>query len=258
MHVSTVAAAAAGALSLAGAAYAQDTYVSVSGGAVFLNNSDNEGVFDGAFVTGPGTTIPAGTALPVDAPVGWTTEFDTGYAVQGAIGRRYGLFPAEVEVAYQNNNVSTHNNVLAGGIALANEDAGVLVTGAPGNLGVTVADLVADGQGDVSTIFVMANLFYDLETGTPFKPYIGAGAGVGFVDVQYTPSATTIIDDNSTQFAYQAMAGVAYEVSPTTELFAGYRYRATLNPEVDASLFAATFDVENRASIVEAGVRFSF
>lgn len=257
MQLKTIASVTAGALALLGAAQAQDNYVSISGGASFLNNSDNEGNFNGVFTTGAGTTIPGGTALPVDSPVGWTTEFDTGFAVSGAYGRRYGNFRGEIEAAYQTNDVATHNNVLAGGIALANEDAGVLIAGSP-NLGVTVADLVADGQGDVSTIFIMANVYYDFDTGSPFKPYVGVGAGVGFVDVAYSPSQTAIIDDNSTQFAYQAMAGIAYEVSPSTELFAGYRYRATLDPEVNSSLFDATLDIENRASIAEAGLRLSF
>lgn len=257
MQAKILASVAAGALVLAGAANAQDTYVSVSGGISFLGNSNNEGTFNGAFTTGAGTTIPGGTTLPVDAPVSWTTEFENGFAVNGAIGRRYGAFRGEIEAAYQRSSVQSHNNVLAGGIALGAEDAGVLITGSP-NLGVTVGDLVADGQGDLSTVFIMANVYYDLETGTPFKPYIGVGAGVGFVDVSYSPSATAILDDNSTQFAYQGMAGVAYEVSPMTELYAGYRYRATLDAEVDVSLFDATLDVENSASIVEAGFRLSF
>ena len=54
------------------------------------------------------------------------------------------------------------------------------------------------------------------------------------------------------------MAGVAYEVTPSTELFAGYRYRATTDVEVEATLFSADFDIENSASIIEAGLRFNF
>jgi len=257
MKVKTLISAAVSALILASGAQAQDSYVSVSGGVSFLGDSNNEGTFNGVFTTGAGTTIPGGTALPADAPVSWTTEFENGFAVNGAFGRRYGPFRGEIEAAYQRSSVETHNNVLAGGIALAGEDAGVLITGSS-NLGVTVGDLVADGQGDLSTVFIMANVYYDIETGTPFKPYIGAGAGVGFVDVSYSPSATAIVDDNSTQFAYQGMAGIAYEVSPMTELYAGYRYRATLDAEVDVSLFDATLDIENSTSIVEAGFRLSF
>ena len=248
---------AASAVALAGVAAAQDTYVSLSGGVSLLGDSTNEGAFNGAFTTGAGTTIPAGTVLPDGTAVGWNTEFDAGYAINGAIGRKYGAFRGELEVAYQRNGVDTHTGVTAGGIALAGEDAGVLITGS-GNLGVNVGDLVAAGEGDISNIFVMANMIYDFQNSSQFTPYVGAGVGVGFVDVEYAPSATTIIDDNSTQFAYQAMAGISYEASANTDLFVGYRYRATLDPTVNASLFAASFDVENATSIVEAGVRVSF
>ena len=241
----------------AGAANAQSTYVSVSGGVSLLGDSDNEGAFVGAFTTGEGTTIPAGTVLPDGTPVGWTTDFDTGWSVNGALGKDFGMFRGELEVGYQANNVGSHAGVSAAGIPLDAEDAGVLVTGAS-NLGVSVGNLVAAGEGDLSTFFVMANAIYDVETGGPITPYIGGGIGVGFVNVEYAPSATTIIDDNATTFAYQAMAGIAYEMSPQTTVFAGYRYRATLDAEVDASLFSASFDVENRSSIVEAGIRWSF
>ncbi len=243
---------------LAGApASAQNYYVTLSGGGAFLNDSQNIGAFVGDFTTGAGTAIPAGTVLPDGTAVGWDTQFDTGYALSGAVGRGFGLFRGELEVAYQNNGVDTHTGVAAGGIPLAAEDAGVLITGSS-NLGVTVGDLVSAGQGDVSTVFVMANAIADLNIGGPITPYIGGGIGVGFVDVTYAPSATTIIDDNSTQFAWQIMAGLAYDIAPKTELFAGYRYRATTDASVSASLFSADFDVENAASIVEAGLRFSF
>ena len=238
-------------------AHAQDYYVSATGGVSLLNDSDNQGAFVGDFTTGEGTTVPAGAVLPNGTDVGWSTDFDAGYAFAGAIGKDFGWLRGEVEVAYQSNGVNAHSGVSAGGIALDGEDAGVLITGSP-NIGVSVGDLVADGQGDVSTLFVMANVFYDLDTGGPLTPYIGGGVGVGFADVDYSPSSVAIIQDDSSAFAYQAMAGVAYAVSPSVDLTLGYRYRATSDIEVDADLFSAGFDVENKSSVVEAGLRFSF
>ncbi|MAW79129.1 MAG: hypothetical protein CMI63_02745 [Parvularcula sp.] len=245
------------ATAISGIAHANDYYVSLSGGVSLLGDSDNEGAFDGAFTTGEGTTIPAGTVLPDATPVGWETDFDTGFAIAGALGKRYGAFRGEIEVAYQTNDIGSHAGVTAAGIALDAEDAGVLITGSP-NIGVSVGDLVADGQGDVSNIFVMANVFYDFDTGGPLKPYIGAGIGVGFVDVDYSPSAVAIIQDDATAFAYQGAAGLAYEVSSSIDLTLAYRYRATTDVSVEASLFPADFDIENSASVVEAGLRFNF
>ncbi|WP_411818886.1 P44/Msp2 family outer membrane protein [Hyphococcus formosus] len=249
--------AAAVGLLAANGANAEDYYVSLSGGVSMLSDSDNMGSFDGDFTTGEGTTIPAGTVLPDGTAVGWSTDFDTGYALSGALGRDYGFFRGELEVAYQSNGVGSHAGVSAGGIALDAEDAGVLITGSP-NIGVSVGDLVSDGQGDVSTIYVMANALVDVELGGRLTPYIGGGVGVGFVDVDYSPSAVGIIQDKSTAFAYQAMAGVAYAVAPSVDVTLGYRYRATTDVSVEADLFSADFDVENSASIIEAGLRFTF
>ena len=246
------------ATALGGAAYANDFYVSLSGGVSLQSDSENEGAFDGAFTTGAGSSITAGTVLDDGTRLGWTTEFDTGYAVSGALGRRFDFFRAELEVAYQANDVDSHTGVTVGdGLALGGEDAGVLITGSDG-IGVSVADFVGDGQGQIDTIFVMANAYYDFDLGGPLKPYVGGGVGVGFIDVDYSPSGVGIIQDDATAFAYQAMAGLTYEVGPATELFAGYRYRATTDVEFDATLFSAGLDVENSANIVEAGLRFTF
>lgn len=242
---------------LAAAPAAAETYVSLSGGAAMLGDSANQGAFSTDFTTGEGVAVPAGTVLPAGTELGWNTGFDTGYALAGAIGRRYGMVRGEIEVAYQNNGVDTHTDVTVGGGALGGADAGVLITGSPA-LGATVADLVADGQGDVSTLFVLANVFVDIPTGGPLKPYIGGGAGIGFVNVDYSPSGVGVIDDNSAEFAWQLMAGLAYAVAPSTELFAGYRYRATSDAGVDVALFPAALEIQNKASVVEAGLRFSF
>ncbi|MEL6360344.1 MAG: hypothetical protein AAFR21_04610 [Pseudomonadota bacterium] len=148
--VSKPLAIAASAFALCGPAFAEN-YVAISGGIAFQEDSENAGVFDGDFITGAGTTIPAGTVLPDGTAVGWNTGFDNGYLINLAFGRRYNIFRGEIEVSYQNAQVDTHTDVVAGGIALGAEDAGVLVTGAD-NLGISVADLVADGQGELESV----------------------------------------------------------------------------------------------------------
>ncbi|MEM6682371.1 MAG: P44/Msp2 family outer membrane protein [Pseudomonadota bacterium] len=239
----------------------QDTddryYTSFSAGLSLLGDSTNDGTFNGAFTTGAGTTIPAGTELPDGTAVGWDTEFSTGFALNGAFGRYFGPLRGEIELAYQANNVDTHTGVFAADIDLSDEDAGVLVTGAD-NLGVSVADLVADGQGDLSTVFIMANGYYDFKNDSAFTPYVGLGIGLGFVDVDYSPSDTTIIQDSATKFAYQLMAGATYDLNQSTGLYLGYRFRGTSSVGVEADLFSADFEIENTASILEAGVRFAF
>lgn len=239
-------------------AAAQDYYGSVSVGGVFLNDSDNSGSFSTDFLTGTGTTIPNNTPLPVGTGVGWTTEFDTGYTASAALGRRFnnGL-RGEIEFAYQSNDVDTHRNVQAAGIPLDNEDVGVLISGAPLQ-GATVGAVVADGRGSVDTTFLMANVYYDFAEYGAFTPYVGGGVGVGFVNVDYSPSGVGIVDDDDTVFAYQLIAGGSYAVNDSTSVFAQYRYRATEDVETSVDLFPASLDVENRASAFEVGVRFNF
>lgn len=253
-----IGAAALAAALFASPAIAQDYYASVSAGAAWLDDSSNSGAFNSAFTTGAGTTIPAGTVLPVGTPVGWNTEFDNSYALSVAVGRNFGSkFRAEIELSRQTNDVDTHTGVRAADIPLGAEDAGVLITGSS-NLGVTVADLVADGRGEIEATYLMANLFLDFKQMGPIQPYVGAGLGAGFVDVTYAPSGVGIVSDDATVLAYQLIAGASFPVGERMSIFAQYRYRATEDIETQVQLFDASLDVENASSLLEAGVRFRF
>lgn len=257
MRVHLLAIAAAAAI-VATPATAQDYYASFSAGAAWLDDSDNSGKFTENFVTGQGTTLPAGTALPSGTSLGWTTEFENGYAVSGAFGRHFGSnIRGEIELAYQSNDIDTHSNVRAAGILLDNEDAGVLITGS-GNLGATVGALVDDGQGSVESTYLMANAYYDFNPIGAFRPYVGGGVGVAMVDVDYSPSDLPIISDDDTVFAYQAIAGASFDLSDRMALFAQYRYRGTDDVETNVDLIPAALDIENRSNLIEAGIRFRF
>ena len=241
-----------------GAGASAQQYVSASAGFNFQRDSANSGSFTQDFTTGDGVAVPAGTVLPSGTPLGWSTEFDTGAFVSAAYGWRLqsGL-RLEAEIGYSSSDVDTHTDVSAGGNPIGGADAAVLITGSPA-LGVTVADLVADGRGVIRNTSFMINAYYDFDLQGPLGLYAGAGIGASNVKVRYNPSDVDIINDSETVFAYQLMAGASYDVSDRVQLFGGYRYRATQDVDFNVNLFPATLDVENQSNILEVGVRFSF
>lgn len=240
------------------AVYADGFYVS---GTLSYNDMDdtfNDGVFTREFVTGPGTTIPAGVALPRGTDVSWRTDVDSGAGVNLALGWRMEAVRIEAEYAYAKHDVDSHAGVTAAGIALGNEDAGVLVTGAPGNLGVSVADLVADGRGDFTADYLFVNAYYDFDAGWSLNPYVGIGIGNAWIDVDYSPSNVSIIDDDDSVLAYQLMGGLNYQCNEQLEFFGGLRWRQTDDIDVNANLLPAAFEIENQSWLAEIGARWTF
>jgi len=77
----------------------------------------------------------------------------------------------------------------------------------------------------VTDTAIMANFLYDFNAGGTIVPYIGAGAGIAFVR-----SAALGAYTDSTQFAYQAILGVGYNVDPTLRINLDARYFGTTNP----------------------------
>lgn len=249
--------AIASAMALTSPVVAQ-TYVSGSAGISLQGDSSNSGAFTRDFVTGDGVAVPAGTTLPNGTSVGWDTEFDNGLFIAGALGYRLNEnFRLEFEISQNSSDVDTHTDVTAGGAALGAADAAVLITGsAP--LGATVAEIVADGQGDISTLGYAINAYYDIPL-DGYSLYVGAGIGLAEVEVDFTPSGVTIVDnDSESATLFQLMAGGAFPLTDQTELFGGYRYRMTDDVAVDSALIPATLDIENNAHIFEIGLRYSF
>ncbi len=234
-------------------------YVSGSAGFNLQNDSSNSGAFTRDFVTGDGVAVPPGVTLPSGTEAGWTTEFDTGLFVAGAAGFRFSEnLRLEAEISWLSADVDTHRDVQAGGNALGAADAAVLITGsAP--LGVTVADLVADGRGDVRSLGYAINGYYDFPIpDTDFALYAGIGLGLSELQVDYRPSDVGIIDDTKMVAFWQVMAGGSFDIARNTALFAGYRYRRHSEADVQSSLIPANLNVEARSHILEAGVRFTF
>jgi len=86
-----------------------------------------------------------------------------------------------------------------------------------------------DAKGDRYGYAEMANAIYDFNVGWPFTPHIGAGVGAD----EQTQNATThagATHSSDTVFAYQAIGGFEWNLSPALALDLDYRYFATLDP----------------------------
>ncbi|MCX7361164.1 MAG: OmpA family protein [Alphaproteobacteria bacterium] len=82
------------------------------------------------------------------------------------------------------------------------------------------------GSGRIQQVAVMANLLYDFAPGAMITPYIGAGAGVAFVD----PSIPAGCSMCSTQFAYQGILGLGWNIDQSFRVNLDGRYYGTTNP----------------------------
>jgi OmpA-OmpF porin, OOP family len=99
-------------------------------------------------------------------------------------------------------------------------------------------------NGKIGQADVMANILYDFNAGGVIVPFIGAGAGVGFIDSQ--------LPIHSTQFAYQGILGVGWNATPNLRLDLDGRYWGTTNPTFNGSSW------NNNSFGVMLGVTFKF
>jgi OOP family OmpA-OmpF porin len=148
------------------------------------------------------------STINVFTPIGPVTtsgttniNFNTGWAAGGSIGYDFVGPRAEVEGIYRQN---TGTGTIPGA----------------GSNGLTA-----------SNVGVMANVFYDFFAGQTIVPYIGAGVGVAFTQLQLQGIGTS----NSTQFAYQGIVGVGWNINPMIRLNLEGRYYGTTSPNYSIS-----------------------
>ncbi|NBC20815.1 MAG: outer membrane beta-barrel protein [Alphaproteobacteria bacterium] len=239
-------------------AAAQDWYAGASVSWQQQNDSSNSGS-TGAFTTGNGSpTVPFGTEIAEGTSYGWETEFDGGYGLAGEVGLRRGDgWRGGLELTYTNSDVDSHGGVTLGGAGLDGVDAAVL-TGAQEQLGASVGEVVGAGEGDISSVGLFANGYYDFNTAGQFQPYLGAGLGFMDVDVEYSPSGVGIIDGGETKFAWQLKAGATWRVTERWDVYGEYAYRQSDDIEVNNDLFPGSLDIENQQNLFSVGTRIRF
>ena len=106
-------------------------------------------------------------------------------------------------------------------------------------------------SGDLATSALMLNGYYHVLPEGMVNPYLSAGVGIARHDGEITIAGVTD-DGKDTVLAYQAGAGVSFDVAQDTDLVFGYRYFATKDYEVDT--MKADFDTHE----LRIGVKYSF
>jgi outer membrane protein OmpA-like peptidoglycan-associated protein len=89
----------------------------------------------------------------------------------------------------------------------------------------TVPNLAGSVGFDFNQTSLMANLLYDFTPGATIVPYIGAGLGVAFQNVSGLNTSSS-----TTQFAYQGIVGLGWNIDPSFRVNLEGRYFGTTNP----------------------------
>lgn len=109
----------------------------------------------------------------------------------------------------------------------------------------------------------LANGYLDLGTWYGFTPYVGAGAGIAgtrqdtklVVSRVGTADVVTSAKQDDYQFAWAAMAGVSYALSPHAMIDIGYRYLDLGSTKISLSPLATT-QKDLASHQVRVGVRY--
>ena len=143
-------------------------------------------------------------------------DFDPGVGVTGAVGYAWDDLRLEGEISFRYNNLDSLSvsSVTTGGTTFATAVGSLPVNGA------------------ASTLGFMANAWYDFDTGTPWTPFIGGGAGGAYMnlDISSVGGTPVIYDESDLVIAYQGSAGLAYQVNSLTSVNVSYRLFGTMDP----------------------------
>lgn len=197
-----------------------------------------------------------GAALAVTLPTAVSAQQTSGFYLGGAAGLNI-LRDTDASLGALVNEIEAKNGfagALSGGYAYGNGLRTELELGFRHNSVDKVNNFDAD-DGEFRSWSAMGNALYDINTGTRFTPYLGAGVGVARITADNVRPVVGgfVLDDSDTRFAYQGIAGVSYGLTDNLSVAVDYRYFATTNPD-----FGTTSDPQYRNHTVMAGLRWKF
>jgi opacity protein-like surface antigen len=195
-----------------------------------------DGIYIGAF---GGVNFAQDSDFSYDPGGGYDVELDvqhdTGWLAGAAVGYAFDFgLRAEAEAAYRMNDFDQFE----------------------------IAGFGYDLDGDVSTLSLMGNLWFEAPLTAAFRPFVGVGVGMAQVSLNDVEAPVigpgTFVDDSDWVFAYQVGGGVAYRFTPGWDVTAEYRYFATDDAEVGVEGTSGDGEYEYSSHSVLLGVRYTF
>jgi outer membrane protein OmpA-like peptidoglycan-associated protein len=191
-----------------------------------LAQAESPGLYIGL---GAGATLPRESDLNGSPSFDSNADLDTGWKGIGSLGYKFpnGL-RSELELGYGQNDVDS-------------------VSG-------------ATASGSFKHGSAMANAFYDFDNLLPWSavtPFIGVGLGGGWLKADGINVPGTRIDDSDVNFAYQAMAGLNFDITDRLTANVGYRWFSIPSADFKADN-SASVDSEYSAHMFMVGLRWSF
>jgi len=150
-----------------------------------------------------------------------TAEYDTGYGFNVNAGYNFDPVRVEFEFGYKEADVD----------------------------GVSFIDFTSfSPDSNLTTMSYMVNAFYDIKTQSPFTPFIGAGIGAiyGELDNQGDNFDDTVL-------GYQLIAGVAYNVNKNLAVDLSYRFQ-----HAPSDFEKENVEISYMSSNIMAGIRYNF
>lgn len=114
-------------------------------------------------------------------------------------------------------------------------------------------DGVPGTNGELTQFTAMINIVRDLAPFAAVRPFLGAGVGIAVSELEFNAPLVDV-EDEDTAFAAQAIAGVAFKLTPNVALDVGYRYFWTDAADFGPVSFRNDFD-RHEATV---GLRFGF
>jgi len=194
-------------------------------------------------LTSVGVVPPRGTIAAGNASLG--QSFNDGLSAGVRAGYEWGPWRVEEEFRFTENPLTS--------ISLG--PSTFLPTGTSARVG---------GARDAYAL--MTNAIYDFNVGWALTPHLGAGVGAVTLHDSISPKPFSLFgpgaggrhisSSSTTEFGYQGIAGVRYNINPSLAFDLDYRYLATSDPTFRSVFGPYTSGYSTHSLIASLSVRF--